>query len=135
MKKNNIDVKPKFQRREAWTTNAKSEFIESLILGLPIPPIILAERKDKKGNYIVIDGKQRLLSIRRFFVDNNDDEFEALKLSGLKILKELNGKTFLKLKDNPEYERVLDQLQNQVIRTIVVRNWPDESFLYTVFLG
>lgn len=133
MKKDNIDVKPKFQRREAWSSNAKSQFIESLILGLPIPPIILAEKKDQKGKYIVIDGKQRLLSIRRFFVEDDTDEFDALKLSGLKLLKELNGKTYTKLKNKPEYSKVIDQIQNQTIRTIVVRSWPDEAFLYTVF--
>ncbi|WP_439585122.1 DUF262 domain-containing protein [Dyadobacter bucti] len=35
--KENIDLKPKFQRRDAWTRKAKSKFIESLFLGLPIP--------------------------------------------------------------------------------------------------
>lgn len=58
-----IDLKPKFQRREAWDDKRKSLFIESLVLGLPIPQIILAERKEKRGTYIVIDGKQRLISL------------------------------------------------------------------------
>lgn len=69
LNKGNIDLDPKFQRREAWSPSRKSRFIESLILGLPIPEIILAERKDKKGTYIVIDGKQRLISIRQFFLN------------------------------------------------------------------
>jgi hypothetical protein len=51
----NIDLFPKFQRRDAWSQIAKSKFIESLILGLPIPQIILAEKKDDKGKYIVIE--------------------------------------------------------------------------------
>ena len=131
--KKNIDLKPKFQRRDAWTPQAKSKFIESLILGLPIPQIILAERRDQKGKYIVIDGKQRLLTIRRFFAKEND-EFDSFKLSGLTILKTLNGKKCSELLEDPSYSELIDQLQNQTIRTTVIRNWPDEAFLFTVFL-
>nr|WP_294283644.1 DUF262 domain-containing protein [uncultured Chryseobacterium sp.] len=48
LNRKNIDLFPKFQRRDAWSITAKSKFIESLILGLPIPQIILAEKKDEK---------------------------------------------------------------------------------------
>ena len=99
MVKGNIDLTPKFQRRDAWNNNEKSCLIESLMLGIPVPPIILAESKTKRNTYIVIDGKQRLLSIRRFYAEKQmqnaeqTDEFKPLKLSGLAVLKELNGKT------------------------------------------
>src|SRR5690606_38118167 len=79
LKKGNIDLNPKFQRRNAWSQINKSRFIESLILGLPIPQIILAEKKDLKGSYIVIDGKQRLLTIRSFFADEINYEFTTFK--------------------------------------------------------
>lgn len=79
LQKGNIDLNPSFQRRDAWTDREKSRLIESLILGLPVPPIILAENKNKKNSYIVIDGKQRLLSIRRFFEENDDGEFAPLR--------------------------------------------------------
>jgi hypothetical protein len=130
--RNNIDLSPKFQRRDAWTNKEKSKFIESLILGLPIPQIILAEKKNVRGKYIVIDGKQRLLTLRRFF--SEDDKFEPLKLTGLEILPHLNRKTYENLKDEPEYSEILSQIENQSIRTMVIKNWPNESFLYTVFL-
>ena len=85
--KGNIDLSPKFQRRDAWSNQEKSKLIESLMLGIPVPPIILAENREKKNSYIVIDGKQRLLSIRRFFAkDDGEDVFQPLKLSGLDIL-------------------------------------------------
>lgn len=132
--KGNIDLQPKFQRRDAWSSIAKSKFIESLFLGLPIPQIILAEKKDKKGKYIVIDGKQRLLTIRKFFSKEINDEFKPLKLTGLKILKQLNGLTYFQLINHPNYSQLIDQLQNQPIRTTVIKNWPNESFLFTVFL-
>jgi hypothetical protein len=132
--KGNIDLQPKFQRRDAWTQKAKSRFIESLLLGLPIPQIILAEKKDTKGRYIVIDGKQRLLTIRSFFVKQENDEFKPLKLTGLTILTEFNNKTYSNIIDEPRFSQLLNQLQNQPIRTTVIKNWPNESFLFTVFL-
>lgn len=142
LSKGNIDLNPSFQRRDAWSNKEKSRLIESLMLGLPVPPIILAENKKKKNSYIVIDGKQRLLSIRKFFVDmeGEDDpdesqkfkKFTKLKLCGLDILKDLNGLTYKGVeKKNSEY---ITNLENQTIRTVVIKNWPDESFLYTVFL-
>lgn len=130
----NIDLFPKFQRRDAWSNKAKSRFIESLILGLPIPQIILAEKQSIRGKYIVIDGKQRLLTIRRFFSEKTDDEFKPLRLGGLEILKHLNGKTYENLKNNPEFTDELNQIENQSIRTTIIKNWPNESFLFTVFL-
>ena len=132
--KGNIDLQPKFQRRDAWSQLAKSKFIESLFLGLPIPQIILAEKKENKGKYIVIDGKQRLLTIRNFFSKDVEDAFKPLKLSGLKILPQLNGLTYLQLLNHPNYNQLVNQLQNQPIRTTVIKNWPNESFLFTVFL-
>lgn len=132
--KNNIDLFPKFQRRDAWSNKHKSRFIESLILGLPIPQIILAEKPKIRGKYIVIDGKQRLLTIRRFFSIDKDDQFKPLRLSGLEILKDLNGKTFKNLKEKSEFADILSQVENQSIRTVVLKNWPNEEFLYTVFL-
>lgn len=132
--KNNIDLFPKFQRRDAWSNKAKSRFIESLILGLPIPQIILAEKPKHRGKYIVIDGKQRLLTIRRFFSLDKDDEFKPLRLSGLEILTELNGKTYKNLKESSDFFEELNSLENQSIRTVVLKNWPNEEFLFTVFL-
>ena len=132
LQKGNIDLNPSFQRRDAWTDREKSKLIESLILGLPVPPIILAENKNKKNSYIVIDGKQRLLSIRRFFEENDNGEFAPLKIKSLDILTDLNGCTYKKAKVKfPEYIR---SIENQTIRTIIIKNWPDEPFLYTVFL-
>jgi hypothetical protein len=132
LEKGNIDLKPKFQRRDAWSIIEKSRLIESLILGIPVPPIILAERKDKRGKYIVIDGKQRLLSLRQFC--SKDDEFKSYKLKGLTLLTELNGKSFDSLDNDLELSEYKNQFENQTLRTIVIKNWPHENFLFTIFL-
>ena len=133
LEKGTIDLSPNFQRRDAWSNQEKSKLIESLMLGLPVPTIILAENKERRNTYIVIDGKQRLLSIRRFFATETKAQgFSPLKLSGLEILKDLNGKTCEQLRE--EGSEYIDNLENQSIRTIIIKNWPDEEFLYTVFL-
>jgi uncharacterized protein with ParB-like and HNH nuclease domain len=75
--KGNIQLNPKFQRRDAWDKSRKSKYIESLILGLPVPQIVLAESKDRRGSYIVLDGKQRLLSIRQFTAQYDDPIYNS----------------------------------------------------------
>ncbi len=132
--KNNIQLNPDFQRRDAWDKTRKSNFIESLILGLPIPQLVLAERKDQRGAYIVLDGKQRLLSIRQFAAEKDDKNYEVLKLSGLEIRKDLKSKNLHDLKDDAAFYNDVAAFENQPIRTVVIKNWPSEEFLYHVFL-
>ena len=134
LRRGNIELSPRFQRREAWDDIRKSAFIESLFLGLPVPQIVLAERREQRGSYIVIDGKQRLLSIRRFGVEEDDDSFKALTLTGLKNKNDLNGQTWADLRTNPQFQEDISGYENQTIRTVVVRNWSDPNFLYLVFL-
>lgn len=132
--KNNIVLNPAFQRRDAWDKKRKSKFIESLILGLPVPQLVLAESKDRRGAYIVLDGKQRLLSIRQFAASKNDEVFSQLKLSGIDIRKDLIGKSLDSLKADATLYDDLSSFENQPIRTVVIKNWPNENFLYHVFL-
>ena len=134
LQKRNIDLNPDFQRRDAWDQNKKSKFIESVILGLPVPPIILAERKEKKNSYLVIDGKQRLLSIMQFCSTEETTDFTQLHLRKLEILSDLNGLNYYEMQQAPNLTDLINQFDNQTIRTIVIRNWPNEQFLYTVFL-
>lgn len=133
LKKGNIDLNPRYQRRNAWNPEKKSKLIESLIIGLPVPEIILAESKKKKGSYIVIDGKQRLLAIRQFCADENEREYENFKLKKLDILEDLNGINYKDMLGNFLLNDYLSAFENQTIRTIVIKNWPNENVLYTIF--
>lgn len=122
--KGNINLDPKFQRREAWDIGRKSKLIESVMCGFPIPNIVLAEDSSKKGKYMVIDGKQRLFSMISFF--NNE-----FSLKSLIVRKDLNGYFH---KDILEKESdLIDFIENQPIRTVIIRNWPNEDYLYSVF--
>lgn len=138
----NIDLSPKFQRRDAWNSRNKSRFIESVALQLPIPQIVLAERREQRGTYIVLDGKQRLLTLAQFAGELPDshplweESFkpQPLKLTGLKVLTDLNGKTYADLVNSPELGQIRTQFDNHTIRSALIRNWPDEDYLYEVFI-
>lgn len=130
----NILLNPKYQRRDAWTKAHKSRFIESLFLGLPVPQIILAEQRGQRGKYIVIDGKQRLLSLRQFASGADDTEYDALKLTGVEILQKVNGKTLGEIEEDDSLYDELTSFQNQTIRTVVIKNWPNEALLFLLFL-
>jgi len=131
IKKGNIQLDPSFQRRDAWTTKVKSKFIESLFMGLPIPQIILAEQRDKKGKFIVIDGKQRLLSLKQFALPNKNEN--ALKLSGLAVLSKFNRMTYADIENGLFFDDI-DAFNNQTIRTVVIKNWRNVEVLYLLFL-
>ena len=124
IEKGNINLDPQFQRREAWGVARKSKFIESIVCSLPIPNVVLAEDRALKGKYLVIDGKQRLFSIASFL----RGEFV---LRDLTIRSDLNGCTFADLLNS--YPQDVNTIENYTIRTVVIRNWPDEDYLYTVF--
>src|SRR5205085_4109354 len=119
-------------RRNAWSDKRKSLFIESLFLGLPVPQLILAEDKNKKGSFIVIDGKQRLLALRQFVAEAKDKDFKPLLLRDLDEKENLNGKSYAILKAHGVEE--LNTFDNQSIRTIVIRSWQDDKYLHAVFL-
>ncbi|HEM5197160.1 TPA: DUF262 domain-containing protein, partial [Streptococcus suis] len=64
--KGELDYSPKYQRNSVWTQNAKSYLIDTIIRGLPIPPIFLRQKIDvglRKTTREVIDGQQRLRAI------------------------------------------------------------------------
>ena len=129
----NIDM-PEFQRRDAWSKRRKSRYIESLMLGLPVPQIILAEKKDKRGNYLVLDGKQRLLSILQFTGNDEDSRNNSFKLQGLEILTELNKRSFDDMNNDIHLKTYLGPFYNQPIRAVIIRNWPNRAFLYMLFV-
>jgi Protein of unknown function DUF262 len=133
LKRGNIHLNPSFQRRDAWKRDRKSRFIESLIVGLPIPQIVLAESKDERGKFLVLDGKQRLLSILQFW-GLGQGENNGYALTALDLRSDLKYKTFADLSTDSALEADYNGLCNQSIRTVVIKNWKDSDFLHTVFL-
>lgn len=60
-----IIIAPEYQRLFRWSNEQKTSFIESILLGIPIPPIFVAE--DKDGVWELIDGLQRISTVFSFF--------------------------------------------------------------------
>lgn len=139
MRRGNIQLNPRFQRRDAWDRSRKSRFVESLILGLPIPQLVLAEDKRRKGSFIVLDGKQRLLTLAQFAKESSldsdaDGSLVRLQLGSLEVRPELQRLSLRDLESRADRVDDLNSFLNQTIRTVVVRNWPDDDFLNLVFL-
>ena len=76
---------PEYQREMIWDDPVQSRFIESVLIGLPIPPIFLWQ--DDEGRMEIVDGSQRMRTLRRF-IDNE------LILSNLELLSTLNSFKF-----------------------------------------
>jgi hypothetical protein len=92
---------PRYQRGFVWDDDRQSKLIESIILGLPVPPIFTADvygrdDKDEEGDVEIVDGSQRIRTLAHFV--NNKSELtgfdKPLQLQNLEILSKLNGMTF-----------------------------------------
>lgn len=109
-----IDIHPEFQRFFRWTLEQKSKLIESILLGIPIPPIFVSQRED--GVWDVVDGLQRLSTLFEFvgILKDEEDNFKApLAVEGTKYLPSLNGKKWDE-EDNPSVS--LDTTQRLLIK-------------------
>lgn len=90
-----LDVHPEFQRVFRWTNTQKTKLIESILLGIPMPPIFVAQQRN--GVWDVVDGQQRLSTILQFvgvLTDENGQTVPPLVLESTKFLPSLAGKTW-----------------------------------------
>lgn len=124
--KNNTYYVPDFQRQYVWSQNDASKFVESLLLGLPVPGIFLYREADS-NRHLVIDGQQRLKSLMKF----SDGLFRERKfrLSGLK--SKWNGLSYSELDDDDR-----DRLDQAIVHaTIFKQDTPTDNMdsVYEVF--
>lgn len=87
-----LNVHPEFQRFFRWDEEQKTKLIESILLGIPIPPIFVSQKLN--GVWDVIDGQQRLSTILQFMHVLKDDkgvEMDPLVLMGTKFLPSLKN--------------------------------------------
>lgn len=120
--KGKLILDPEFQRKYKWdkdgTEERCSKFIESCLMRIPLPACYFAE--DKDGNHLVIDGVQRITTIKRYL----NDEFA---LQGLTVYSELNGKKF------SELGKEKSVLESTTIRCVVLRNENPEGIVQEIF--
>lgn len=91
-----LNVHPEFQRAFRWSTSQKSRLIESILLGIPLPSIFVAQ--DEDGKWDVVDGVQRLSTILQFMgllKDEDGAPMEPLRcVQATYLREELDGVTY-----------------------------------------
>lgn len=132
LKRGDIFIPP-FQRNFVWKLPESSRLIESLLLGLPVPGIFLAQDQET-GKLLVIDGQQRLLSLLYFFegIFNPKDEEKKSKIFKLeKVQPQFEGKTYqtLDAKDRINLENC------GIHATVVKQDLPtdDDTSIYHIY--
>lgn len=126
LKKQQIIV-PEFQRNYVWDIKKASRFIESLIIGLPVPGIFLSKDINNQNKMLIVDGQQRLLTLLYFYSGRFKDK--VFKLSY--VCKELEGLTYDELSPDDQ-----GRLDDAIIHaTIIKQETPsnDDSSIYMVF--
>lgn len=109
---------PTYQRNFVWDIVRQSKFIESILLGIPVPYMFTA---DSEGRLEVVDGSQRLRTIVNFIQDK-------LSLTGLEILTKLEGFKFSNLTKSRQRK-----FNNSTIRMIALSEKSDEEVRYMMF--
>lgn len=112
---------PDYQRDLTWPDDHQSRFIESVLMGLPIPLLFLADVAGQEGRAEIVDGSQRVRTLARFMTNE-------LRLSGLKQLTKLNGFTFADLP--PIRQR---RFGRHTMRMIELREGTDEDIRRDIF--
>lgn len=124
---------PPFQRDYVWTPAIASRFIESLLLGLPVPGVFVA-RETASNKLIVIDGQQRLKTLQFFFdgvFDPRPDSETKRVFRLTRVQQRFEGKTYDTL---DEKDRI--KLRDAVIHATIVRQdtpEDDDTSVYHIF--
>ena len=107
---------PKFQRNYVWTKRQASRFIESILIGLPIPSLFLYKEEEEKRHFIV-DGLQRITTLHAFkcnkFPSKSGTKFTKFSLNGLPKGSQFFNKTYeqLEAKDRRTFDDTIIHIQ------------------------
>jgi hypothetical protein len=128
MKSGDIMVPP-FQRNYVWTFPQACRFVESLLLGLPVPGVFLA-REEPTGKFLILDGRQRIATLSFFYEGYFNPSGKAPKVFELaEVQKSFLGKRYDTLED-----RDRRRLDNGIIHaTIVKQESPAEEVDTSLF--
>jgi hypothetical protein len=133
--KGRIEIAPVYQRQFRWDDLRQSRLIESLLLGIPVPPLFMATNsmKDKQVQWEVVDGLQRLLTLVNF-VPNDEARKAArlkkgpLRLHGLEKLTFLEGRLCSELPSD-----ISSALDDRPLKVIVLNDKSDLQVRFDLF--
>jgi hypothetical protein len=134
--KDELDIHPEFQRFYRWSETQKTNLIESILLGIPIPPIFVSQRSD--GVWDVVDGLQRLSTIFQLMGILKDDKkrlVDPLVLRKTKYLPSLEG---MRWSDSKKPRNALPSetqlsLKRSKIAVSIILKESDENAKYDLF--
>jgi len=124
-------VKPELQRKYVWEKPEASRFIDSILLGLPIPSIFLAKTEDNK--MLIIDGYQRLMTVNDFVKGIWSGDNSVFTLSNIpgKINHRWKGKAYNQLSESEQRK-----IKTTTIHAIIFEQKQpkdDDTSLYQIF--
>lgn len=126
-----VKINPDFQRNFRWTNLQKSKLIESILLGIPIPPIYVYQNND--GVWEVVDGLQRLSTILQFMgVHKSEPNLELVEteylpsLQGIKWVGEDEDEFLFSNKQKLDFKR-------SKINLSIILNDSDKNAKFDVF--
>jgi hypothetical protein len=126
-----IRLSPDFQRNEVWDETRRSQLIESIMLKIPLPMFYVAA--NEQGEWEVVDGLQRLSTIRDFLLLNPVTNL-PLKLDKLEFLqKKFGGMTFNKMESDPTCQRVINTIMETELRFTVINPGTPEDVKRNIF--
>jgi len=142
-KNGELIIRPEYQRLFRWTTTQKTALIESILLGIPVPPIFVAE--DENGIWELVDGLQRITTIISFFgelnenlssnsiitgeiEEDNTDMLNNWSLESGSLLEDLEG-----LNANTLPRRYQINIKRAVCRVEILRGESNTSMKYELF--
>jgi Protein of unknown function DUF262 len=134
--KGELDIHPEFQRFFRWSLRQKSRLIESLLLGIPIPQIFVAQRPD--GVWDVVDGLQRLSTIFELagiLLDEEGKKLPGLTLEGTTYLPSLEGRRWQD-ENHPDQSLTTAQrllIKRAKINVSIILKESDEMAKYELF--
>lgn len=130
-----IEIAPAYQRQFRWGPDRQSRLVESMLLGIPVPPLFMATNveADEGTSWEVVDGLQRLLSLTNFLGDEETRkvarlEGKPLRLSDLEILSALNGFTATELPAD-----LREGLEDRPVKVIVLNDKSDLQVRFDLF--
>lgn len=124
---------PKFQRNYIWSLRQASRFIESLLIGLPVPGIFLTKDLETQ-DFVVIDGQQRLKTIQFFYDGEFNPSSEQSKITPFKLTKVQRQFEGMQYNDLVPSDR--KKFNNSLIHaTVVKQDSPkaDDTSVYHIF--
>lgn len=128
---------PEFQRYFRWNETQKSDLIESILLGIPIPPIFVAQ--DSSGKWDVIDGLQRVSTIMEFMgilkKKDSDELYPPSEMISTKFLPSLQGKYWDKEsdEDNSLSEETRRKFKRRKLDVVIIDSTTNPSAKYELF--